>query len=363
MTRRAATHLLVAATLAVVAAEAQEHVGDWTPPSPPDMPRQSDWMQTTSGEWLTGELLVMYTDELTFDSDEFDEVTIDWRDVQQIRTANTMSVGLTERRIAVGRLLVDGDTVHVIGDDDLTFSKGEIVSITSGAPREIDLWDFDVAVGINYRTGNTDSTETTSTARLRRRSPRTRLVFDWFGTYNITDDVVASDNQRASGTWDRFRSRRLFWTPLFVEWYRDPFQNIASKYAVSVAVGYTIVDTPSIEWQVSGGPGVAFTEFSDTPAGEPVNESDATVVIGTVLDSALTRRIDLVFDYRGTFTSAASGGYLHHMITTFEIELVRRLDLDIVWVWDRIQKPRAGADGVVPARDDHRMSLLLGLSF
>ena len=42
---------------------------------------------------------------------------------------------------------------------------------------------------------------------------------------------------------------------------------------------------------------------------------------------------------------------------------MRRLDLDIVWVWDRIQEPRAGADGVAPERDDHRMSLLLGLSF
>lgn len=363
MTRRAATHLLVAATLVVVAADAQEHADGWAPPSPTDMPQQSDWMQTTSGEWLTGELLVMYTDELTFDSDEFDEVTIDWGNVQQIRTANPMSVGLTERRIAVGRLLVDGDTVHVIGDDDLIFSRGEIVSITSGAPREIDLWDFDVAVGINYRTGNTDSTETTSTARLRRRSPRTRLVFDWFGTYNITDDIVAGDNQRASGTWDRFLSRRLFWTPLFVEWYRDPFQNIASKYALSVAIGYTIVDTPSIEWQVSGGPGVALTEFDDAAEGEALEESDATLVVGTVFDYGITRRIDLVVDYRGTFTGEASGRYLHHLVTTFEIELTRRFDLDVVWVWDRIQEPRAGAEGVVPKRDDHRLSLMLGLDF
>ena len=161
---RLVSMLLAAVLWSGMPIHAQPVTDDWRPPPPPDLPTKWDWLQTTSGEWLKGELLVMYKDELTFDSDEFDEVTLDWKDVNEVRTAGTMAVGLTERRIAVGRLLVEGDSVRVLGADDQIFSRDEVVSITSGAPREINYWDFDVSLGANYRTGNTDSAETTSSA-------------------------------------------------------------------------------------------------------------------------------------------------------------------------------------------------------
>jgi hypothetical protein len=349
--------------LVVIWTHAEDPPADWRPPGPPDLPEHADWVQTTSGEWLRGELLVMYKDELTFDSKEFDEVTIDWEDVHQIRTARTMAVGLTGRRVVVGQLFVQGEVVRVIGDDDQRFGREEIISIAAGGIREVNYWDFDLSLGANYRTGNTNQVETTSSARVRRRTPTKRLILDWLAAYNVTDDVVTSNTQRASVTWDLFLSRRFFLTPVFAEWYSDPFQNIDGKYALSVAAGYRIVDTSAIEWQVSGGPGAALTRFDEVPEGEPPEETDATFVIGTVYEHEIARRIDFAFDYRATFTDESSGSYLHHLVASVEFELTRRLDFDVVWVWDRIENPRAGAGGTVPEQDDNRLSFLLGVRF
>ncbi len=347
----------------VIAALARAASAEWTPPLPLDTPQDRDWIQTTSGEWLKGELLVMYKDELTFDSDELGELTLDWENVYLVATSGVAVIGLTGRRIAEGRLFVEGPTVRVLGAEDRTFLKEEVISITAGNRREANYWDLDLAIGANYRTGNTEQVETTSRARLRRRTVTSRLVFDWLATYNLTDGVVTTDNQRASGTWDLFLSRHFFLTPVAAEWYSDPLQNIANKQALSVAVGYTLIDTPSIEWQVSVGPGYAYTRFSDVVEGEPTSDAVPTFNIGTIYEHEITRRIGISLDYRATFTNQTSGSYLHHLQTSLEIELTRRLELDVTLVWDRIKDPRPNSDGTVPQADDLRLVLLLGVSF
>ena len=49
--------------------------------------------------------------------------------------------------------------------------------------------------------------------------------------------------------------------------------------------------------------------------------------------------------------------------STLSTELTGRLDLDVSFVWDRIQKPQARADGSVPEKDDYRLMLGLGFEF
>lgn len=43
--------------------------------------RKHAWVQLKSGEWLKGEITRMFDDKLYFDSDEFDNVSLDWGDV------------------------------------------------------------------------------------------------------------------------------------------------------------------------------------------------------------------------------------------------------------------------------------------
>ena len=52
----------------------------WSP-NAPAMPTEYDWVQLSSGEWLKGELISMYREELEFDSDELGLLVLDWDDV------------------------------------------------------------------------------------------------------------------------------------------------------------------------------------------------------------------------------------------------------------------------------------------
>jgi hypothetical protein len=355
--------LLSALVISISPVFAQEAKEDWTPTPPPEMPEEWDWIQTTSKEWLKGEVLDLYEEKLSFDSDELDELSFDWGDVQEIRTKGTMVVGLVGGRRVTGRLFLEGDTLRVMGEQDQNFTKADVLSITAGEPKEINYWDFYASLGANYRTGNTDQTEMTSKARVRRRTVNSRVVVDWLASFNDTDGVVATDNQRLTGTWDLFLSKRFYITPVFAEWYRDPFQNIANKYTLAVAAGYDIIDTSKIDWTVSGGPGYTHTQFDDVAEGSPDDDSAAAFIFGTTYDHEISKKLDFLFDYRATLTNETSGEYLHHLLTSLEFELTRILDFDITWVWDRIQNPRADSDGTFPEQDDYRLSFMLGLDF
>lgn len=340
---------------------AEETQEEWQPPPP--MPDTFDWVQLNSDEWLKGKIIVLYEDTLEFDSKELDELSIDFGDIKQIRSAVTLQVGLLGGEVAVGKLHLDGDTVRVLGEQDQSFEKSQVLSITVGPPKEINYWDFSLSLGANYRAGNTEQTEATSEAKVRRRTVKSRIVVDWLATYNITDDDEVADNQRLSGTWDLFISKRFFITPVFAEWYRDPFQNISSRYTLSVAAGYDIMDTPKIDWQVSGGPGYTYTEFDDVAEDEPADDAAPAFIFGTTYEHKFTKKIDFLFDYRGTLTNETSGKYLHHLLTSLEFELTNVLDFDITWVWDRIEEPRANSDGTFPEQDDYRLSFMLGVDF
>lgn len=46
----------------------------WAPEGSP--PEGFDWIQLTNGEWLKGDLKVLYNDSLEFDSDELDLLSV-----------------------------------------------------------------------------------------------------------------------------------------------------------------------------------------------------------------------------------------------------------------------------------------------
>lgn len=49
--------------------------------------------------------------------------------------------------------------------------------------------------------------------------------------------------------------------------------------------------------------------------------------------------------------------------TGLKIELVGDLDVNVSWVWDRVQDPRPLEDGSFPKKDDTRLVFGLGWSF
>ena len=65
-------------------------IPDWEPPEP--APEAWDWIKMTSGEWLKGEVHDLNDDKLAFESDELDDLDLDWDDVAELAIAQDTDV-------------------------------------------------------------------------------------------------------------------------------------------------------------------------------------------------------------------------------------------------------------------------------
>ena len=353
--------LVIAILLCAVSALAQTPPPVFQPPTPP--PDKFDWIQLKSGEWLKGELIALYEDSLAFDSDELDKLTLDWDDVRQVRTGRIMQVRIENRPPLIGRLVIDGTTVQIVGDTTQQFNRSELVSITPGERKERSYWSGNVTLGFNLREGNSEQIEANMLAGIRRRTVTSRVIFDYAGNYNITDDTTVTNNQRINAGLDWFVTSRFFVRPIVGEYLHDPFQNFADRWTIGAAVGYQLVDTPRISWDVHAGPAFQHTRFESVAEGESETEKTGALWAGTKYTNELTKDIDYTFDYRFLIVKPEAGRYTHHFVTSLSVDSFGPLDFDISFVWDRVQQPRPESSGVVPKKDDFRLIFGLGFDF
>jgi hypothetical protein len=355
---RRATWLLL---LLLLGARPAVHAEDWQPPVP--MPDEFDWIQLTSGEWLKGEIKVLYEGSMEFDSDKLDLLELDLEDIRSIRSAQTVSVKLTDGRSAVGKLLLEEDSVKVLDQGTAEYQRADLISITAGVPRERNYWSGKASIGANLRDGNTKQTEATALLNFKRRTVDDRAVIDYIGNYTATSDVQTANNHRASAVWDHFVSDRFFLRPASIEYFRDPFQNIAHRVTPGAGIGYQIIDNPRTEWIVFAGPAYQWTWFEEVEPGASDTEETWALSAGTTFNHELTDDIALNYDYRFQFTSEEAGRYNHHMIGGFSFDLTDALSMDVSLVWDRTEKPQPDADGNIPEQDDYRLIFGLGYDF
>ena len=104
----------------------------WSPSSA--FPDKFDWIQLTSGEWLKGELKVVYEDKMEFDSDELGLLKLDREDIKQVLAHQFFSVRFERpTTTVVGMLKVVDDKVFVNTEKDiLEFDRSRLVSIAPG---------------------------------------------------------------------------------------------------------------------------------------------------------------------------------------------------------------------------------------
>jgi hypothetical protein len=340
-------------------AQVGDILSDFTPP-----PDSFDWVQLDSGEWLKGEVLSLYDSQLYFDSDHFGELTLDWDDVARLRGGGMMRIGLEGGVLTEGRLRIDTSSVMIEGDErTLSLSRDVVVAITPYAAREIDNWSLDVSLGVNARGGNTDILEYNLSADAERRTVRSRHNLSYLGNVSENDGERVASNARLTGSWDVFRGGDFFWRPLNGQYYQDAFQNIDYQLSLESGAGYHIYDTSRTEWTVSAGAGVNIVRYNSSEEGqERANRSPSLTVISD-FDTELTPWLDYSLLGQATVLEEDSGALQTHVVTTLSAELTGRLDLDISFVWDRIQNPQTRADGTVPKRDDYRVTLGLGFEF
>jgi len=336
---------------------------DWRPPEPD--PKKFDWIRIVSDEWLKGDITVLRDDKFEFDSDELDDLTFDWEDVKEVRSPR-MNTLVFEKRITVtGTVWIRDDVVLVreASGRELRFKRKDLLTIIPGEPKELNFWSGKISIGVTLRGGNTKQTDLSANMSLRRRSPYTRFDLSYLGALGTFDGEDTVNNHRLDGRYDVFVTRKFFVTPASVSAYRDTFQNIAVRVVPSAGVGYHLFKSKKVEWDVSVGGGYRYERYDSVEPGEAEDNGTGAALVGTTLEWDLTKDVELNVLYKAQIGIPDTLDTNQHAEVGFEIDLTGSLDLDIMWIWDRVGKPQADNDGVVPKKDDFRVTVGFGFDF
>ncbi len=339
----------------------------WNDFAPP-VDTEYDWIQLKSREWLKGELRSLYNFKIEFDSDEMGLQTFDWDDVLRLRTALPRSIRVETSQhqrkppAIIGRIEMKEDDVFILSaDDQQKYSRTMIVSIGNTAQRELEYWNGHVSLGTNFRSGNSELIDINLMTSARRLSATTRIVFDYVGSFSKAQGISTANNHRVNSHYDSFLSSRSFWRVINLEYTRDSLKNIEHQVLAGTSFGYDIIRSSKTEWSLAGGVGTSYKRYlSVADDGSPTERTPA-ILLGTLYDTSLSRSIDFLVRFSMQFMEKASGTYIHHFLSTVSSDFMADLDLEITFIWDRIEDPRPDEDNVTPQKNDFQ--LILGVSY
>jgi hypothetical protein len=248
-------------------------------------PVKYDWVETKKGEWFKGCIKGLFDDELEFDSEEIGLYTFDFDDIKQIKSYHIVDVNIEGIAMIPGIIRYKDGILHIIqGDETFTFLKNQIVSFALAGNKERQRWSGNIVINFDLRAGNRDQFDYTVQADLQRRTAKSRLRLDYIGRISRTSGLETANDHRINEKFDIYLSRYFFWTPLFSEFYTDHFKNIAAQYTLGVGLGYAVVKTKRMEWDISGGPAVLQTNYLTVADSADSSVSSPSLELSTRLE-------------------------------------------------------------------------------
>ena len=337
----------------------------WNKPTPV-FSQKFDWLKLTSDEWLKGDIIFMYDDELEFDSDKFGRKSFDWEDVGELRSRFDQQIRLADGSIVQGFLIVKEGKLTIISDGtEQHFPLSDLLSITSAADKRRELWDTKVSLGVDISQGNTNQIDYILTAEIQRRTPVNRLKADFTFNYSESSDDdstnVTANSRKFDTYFDWLYSAKMFFRVIEYENYSDLQQNIKERNSIGTSLGYHAIKTKRIEWDLTVGPSYLETQYTSEAGGD--TEKSSAVSISTLFEYQINSKTDLTLDYQVQFVSEKSGDRTHNLKTGIEFEFSDNLDIDILLYLDRISTPIESSIGVTPEKNDYRLTLSVGYKF
>lgn len=329
-----------------------------------DVDDDADWLRLTSGEWLRGELVRVRDDTLDFASDSLGDQSIALEDVARLVSKQHQVVLMEDGRTFDGTLEVDEESIWVKGGDKTIRVRREgLLSVLALDGIDAAIWSLKVSLGATFRSGNTDQTDYTAVVTSSRESARSRWTGKYTGAISSVNDTETANNHRLGTKLDLFLTRRAFLTAPGLDVFRDPFQNIDVRVTPYAALGYQVVDTADHTWSVSAGPAFQYVKYESETEEHGSEEGSAAGVFSSDWSWDLTSDVDLRFTYDITVPLPDTHAFNHNAVLSLAVDLPRDLDLDLSFIWDRVNDPQREDGGDLPEPDDFRMLVGLGWSF
>jgi hypothetical protein len=359
---RSVRHFILILACLGLAVPAAGQDAPWSPPEP--TARSRDWIKLNSGEWLCGRIQLMRDSELEFESEELDDLKLDWEDIAEIRSPRMLSYAFLNGLVVTGTSVLKDGVVQVSGFGAVhAFGADEVHAIIEGHLKESNYWSMLASSNLVIRQGNTDQAEYNSFLQIRRETTGSRLNFQYRGNYGKLDGNETVNNHRFNLDHNLFLSRHFFATPVIAEVFTDRYQNTDRRTSVSAGAGYYIL-RDGTDWWVSAYGGFQNTRYVSVQPGQDTHVDNATVTAGTKLETDLTDAVELDAEYSMKLSLGKDDTVLHHLFVRLSFDLMGDwLDFNASLNWDHNRSPKTNADGVTPKKDDLVMTYGLEIEF
>ena len=334
---------------------------EWHPSGPSKDTK--DWVLLKSGEWLRGNMDLFRDLKMDFDSDELDDLSIDWEDIKGFRLPREMTFVFEGQRIYSGSASMRDGVIRInIENGTVDLPSEELLSIIEGDPRERNFWSMNLNFGYTQRKGNTNQTDITTRLFIKREGTRSRLTVDLRQDFSEVQGDETANNQKNETKVDLFISRKFYITAIGYEYYSDKFQNIDSRNTAGAGIGYFFFRQSRIDWSIGLGGAYQGTNFISVEAGEDSVDKTGSVIPSMDLDWDITKDIkwDLSFSSRLNVSNLKNS--THHAASNLSIDIYRDIfELTFSFTWDRVDNPKPFEDGTIPEKDDIKMVFGFGI--
>jgi hypothetical protein len=323
----------------------------------------SDWLRTTSGEWVRGRIDWMREDLLSFDSEEFGELEINMREVAEIHAATVNTYLLNDRTKLIGPAMLTANKLAVqTAHGVVVRSREELWSIVEGGGREIDYWSAAFDIGMALNRGNSNQLDLNLRVGVTREDQRTLTELVYLLNLGYADrelNVSRHVLPFANRVW---LTRMWYVEPIVGQLLSDKFQDIRFRAQPAATAGIRFLNIPSKAlWDLAIGFGYQYLRLLQPLVGVENPQHDGLARFQTRARFDLTPDIALVLRWVTNLTFTDVGNTNHTGFSEFLFEVTNVIYLQASFLYLRTEKPEPRFDGSLPSKNDFFLTLGISL--
>ena len=334
----------------------------WYPPN--DRPAKWEWVELTSGEWLKGDIQGIRSDEMNFDSSQFDDLKLEMEDVVQTYSSAVNTFVFTERRVVIGiGHITPKEVIIQTAAGELRYPRQQLLSLVVGDRNEWKLWSGSVTAGVSTTSGNTEQTTANLQANLHRKGAFLGLRFNYIGNLGSSNNVTNVSNQQINFQSELFIYDRFYLIPTSFEYYSDEFQNIDLRVRPGAGIGYELLDKNNFSWNLNG---TALYEIQKSISALQTQSSkfeSFALGLKTNLKYDVTSDITLTASYGLTMAIPSTSNLDQQVIAKLDVDITKYLSLNATVNWQRIGNPVPLSDGTIPQSNDTIITMGASVNF
>jgi len=337
--------------------------------SAPEKAQDKDIFLLKNGDRMQGTFESLADHQIHFQDVSLDEIALgdlvlEFADIVQVQFRAENTFDFPNKKKLVGVAKISGDTITVQTQErEERLPRSDLVSITKGSISELDLWSGGASVGLTKNSGNSNELQLLVLAHLVREGEKVRFRTNYRNDLSKTNDVDTVKNQRLDARIDLLIRDRLYLTPAMLDYYSDEFQNIDWRLSPGAGAGYEIVQSKKAEWDANLALVYQETHYVSVFGTQSIQENAVALKLQTHFKLAFNSYVTLHGDYSLTADLEDTQDITQHSLIKLKVDMSRHLDLNLAFVWDRVGDPQANALGVVPKKDDFKISFGAGVHF